>query len=136
MKYSGMLRRVALVRIDVSEECSASIIQVTIIGDLTSTLELTGNRLKHIVFLRSERRLLVTDDVPSSPILVTLIMEELRSSETLILTRATRLNIPEVGILHSHCREQLKSYIRKICSDRRLTNSVLGMKYSLTSLPI
>jgi hypothetical protein len=32
--FSGLLRRVALVRIDVSEECIASIIRVTRIGEL------------------------------------------------------------------------------------------------------
>jgi hypothetical protein len=34
-------------------------------------------------------------DVTSSPILVTLIMEAILSSETPVLTRATRRNIPE-----------------------------------------
>jgi hypothetical protein len=59
MTSSGMLRRVALVRADVSE-----------------------------VFLRSVRRLLVTTSVvPSSPIIVTLMKEALSSSETSVLTK-------------------------------------------------
>jgi hypothetical protein len=36
------------------------------------------------------------------------------SSETPVLTRATRRNNPEYTILHSHRRENLKSYINKI----------------------
>jgi hypothetical protein len=49
-------------------------------------------------------------NIPSSPILVTLMLEALRSSKTLVLTRATRYNNPEDGILHSLCCENLKSY--------------------------
>jgi hypothetical protein len=49
--------------------------------------------------------------VPSSPILVTLMVEELSSSEMLFITSAKLLKIPEDGILHSHCRENLKSYL-------------------------
>jgi hypothetical protein len=37
------------------------------------------------------------------------------SSETSVLTRATRCNNPEDAILHSHRRENLKSYIPESC---------------------
>jgi hypothetical protein len=70
MAPSGMLRRVALGRIDVSEELSASI-RETRIGEL-GTLAVTSNRAS----------------VPSSPILVTLMVEAIFSSETSV-TRDT-----------------------------------------------
>jgi hypothetical protein len=108
MVSSGMLRHVALVRTDVSEELSASFIRVARIGELGTTLAVTSNRRtlrRNTYFL-----LLTASVVPSSPILVTLIKEALSSSEMSVLTRATRHNVPEDTILHSHRRENLKSY--------------------------
>jgi hypothetical protein len=82
MLSSGMLRLLALVRIDVSEELSAPFIRVRRIGELGT--------------------MLVTASIfPSSPIHVILMKGELSSSETSVLTRAARPNISEDTIPHS-----------------------------------
>jgi hypothetical protein len=103
MVSSGMLRRVALVRTDVAEERIASFIRVTRIGELGTTLAVTS-----LVFLLSVLRLLVRASVvPSSPILVTLMKEALSYSETSVLTRATRRNIPEDTILQTNNKQAI-----------------------------
>jgi hypothetical protein len=107
MPSSGMLRRVALVRTDVSEELRASVISVITIGELGTTLAVTTSSQRASVASYG-------NVVPSSPIFGTLMMEALSSSETSVLKRATRRNIPEDDIFHSHCREDLKSYIIEV----------------------
>jgi hypothetical protein len=101
MPSSGILRRVTLVRTDVSEEFGASIIRVT------------------------------ANVVPSSQILVTLMMEALSSSETSVLTRTTGCNIPEDTILHSGRPENLKSYIALTSWTLYRRRNVSPVKYEL-----
>jgi hypothetical protein len=72
MAPSGMLRRVTLVRTDVSEELSASFIRATRTGELGTTLAVTCNR------------------------------RTLRRNTKSVLTRAKRRNIPEDTIRHCH----------------------------------
>jgi hypothetical protein len=76
MAYSAMLRRVVLVRTDVSEEHSATFFMVTRIGQLGTKLAPTSNRSTVC------RLLLRASVVPISPTLVTLMKEALSSSQT------------------------------------------------------
>jgi hypothetical protein len=68
MVSTGMIRRVALVRTEVSEEISASVIRGTRVVEIWTTIAVTSNR----------RTLLVSVSfVPSAQILVTLMKEVL-----------------------------------------------------------
>jgi hypothetical protein len=72
MLSSGMLRRVAPVRTDVSEKPSASFIMVTRIGELGTTLAATSNRCT--------LRVSVASNIPEDTIHEDVVL----SSETLV----------------------------------------------------
>jgi hypothetical protein len=100
-----MLRRVDLVRTDVSEELSASFIMVTRIGELGTTRAVTSNR-------RTLRR--------NTKSILTLMMEALSSSLTSVLTRATRRDISGDAILHEFlvCKLCPVQYLHVACVER------------------
>jgi hypothetical protein len=87
-----------VLRTEVSEELSASFIRVTRIGELGTTLAVTNDQHTLQRHTKWERKLVWNS--------------ELRMQRGMgVLTRAKRRNIPEDAILHSHRRENLKSYI-------------------------
>jgi hypothetical protein len=92
MPSSWMWRRVSLVRTDVSEELSAFIIRVTRIGKLGPTLAVTSNR-------RTLRRNSFHPDDGDCKFLLNVGSYKAHTAKT-----------PEDGILHSHRRENFKSY--------------------------
>jgi hypothetical protein len=105
-----MLRRVALVRTDVSEELSSFIIRVTRICELGTALAVSCNRRtlrrKYLVGCKFAANVVII-----SPIHVTLMMEALSSSETSVRTTAT--GSISVSSCQS-CRCQLASWPRDV----------------------
>jgi hypothetical protein len=110
MPSSGVLHRVALVRTDVSEE-RITIIRMTKLGELVTT-----------------------NVVPSSPILVTLMMETTCSSEISVLTRATRHNNPEDDIVRNDNVFYLSGlYLQNVLFPDFLTSKSLSCVYCCSS---
>jgi hypothetical protein len=95
MPSSGMWSRVDLVWTDVTEECIASVFRVENPRARNQREQLAGSPLSDFSTLKTEA---------------------IRSSETSDHTISKRRHIPEDDILHSHRRENLKSYIFVPCS--------------------
>jgi hypothetical protein len=88
-------------------------------------LVVTNNRsILQRIFIRGMLRLLATSNVSNSPILVTLMMEAIRSSETSALTRPTWRNIPEDSILHG--KLTLKYIFFHLQFTTQLSRSLVG----------
>jgi hypothetical protein len=68
-------------------------------------------KLQSVIYLSVLQLLVVANFVPITLDLVTLMMGAISSSEMSVPTRATRRHITEDGILHSHRRENLKTYV-------------------------
>jgi hypothetical protein len=91
MAFSGMLRRAALVRTDVSEELSASFIRVTRIGEVGTTLVVT-----------SKRRTATRRNIPEDAIL----------QERVCLNDAEEREMEHIGLLQLHASQTSIHYFR------------------------
>jgi hypothetical protein len=93
MPSCEILRRATLVRTEVSDERSTSIVKVTRIADLETKFAVNDN---------CSLLLVAANVVPGSLNLSTLVMETIRSSKQLILKSPSRHKIPEDDILPLH----------------------------------
>jgi hypothetical protein len=100
-----------LVRTDVSERRTVKIFSE--LETLSVTMPVTANV------------------VPSSLIFFALMTKVIFSSETLVPTRSTRRHISEDGNLHSHCRENPKSYIALTGWALRWRRNLASLRYEL-----
>jgi hypothetical protein len=93
---------------------SMTIMKKTVFFDITPYGPCKNRRFggSHHLHHQGGKNLRVRNNVRNdSPILSTLTMQAIRSSETSVPTRAIPCNIKEDGILHSYRRENLKSCI-------------------------
>jgi hypothetical protein len=121
MLSSGIWRRVARVRTDESEERGAPIMRVTRIGELGTKLAAT-----------SVRRLLVTASVvPSSPILVILMMEALSSSETRLIQEPHGVTYQKTAFfIVTAVKTSNLTKIRRLADTNTRASGIDGMPYA------
>jgi hypothetical protein len=96
-----------------------------------------GEKISELRRTCSMLQLVVTADVvPRSLILFTLMMKAIRSSETLVGTRATRRHIPEDGIFRIHRRENIRYYtVPKIFSVSSCLTAGVSVRLSPGYIP-
>jgi hypothetical protein len=86
-------------RCNIPEDTILDLKQIT----RTNNLHSNAYVYEYVIFLRSVFQLLVTANIPSSPNHVNLMMEAIQPSETSVLIRAIRRNIPMTEFFKCVC---------------------------------